>query len=179
MGATEIVVQDAGGPRSFRGELISDLSWDNETARDACRGKGEGTRWTDMTLYRAFDRGLPGVAYVLHTVGRSLVYHQHGSECRRGVRFRVDILGKTDRYDELEPCPRCRPAPLDEIDDEKYVAVEIDRPKIYKCRNGAQVLESLKDSYTGVISGLGQGLLEDAAMKDEGIQRAITVTRPL
>jgi len=161
-----IVVRDGlGRKRHFSGRLIVDLSWGADQRRPA--------RWTDMVLYQK-DDGL----YALQVVGRSVVYHRANS-CGRGVKVSAGALfdKQRKRYDELEPCPDCKPTPLHAIGDDDIdatvIQVEEDRPTLHECATAVELVNVLRNKEDRTLSGLAQRLLKNAARLDEEIEAAV------
>jgi len=157
-------VQDAARYLEFEGVRLSEVS----TETDAV------PRWTDMALYRTDDG-----RYVLSIVGRSVVYHEHNGRCNSGIPTPVAEIND-DLAEELEPCVKCNPEPLDEFTG-LMVSLEEDRPAAYVCASADDVVTQLRNPKatgsrgTGQISGPGQRLLAIAAGVDEGIRNAVTV----
>ncbi len=175
--ATEIRVRDsAGRQRRFYGELLADVSWDprtatqakSQTSEDTARTKG--VRWTDMILYAADPDRYP-YEYVLQIIGRSIVYHDITGHCNRGTRRLVGDINKEepDRYEVLQPCPRCRPKDLSVLKDKDIVSAEEDRYSLYMCHTVDDLVDQLVDPRIKAIGGLGQRLLDEAAQKNYAI----------
>lgn len=107
----------------FQGTLVEDAT--TETA--------EQQRWTELELYRVTD----GTGrYVLHVLGRSVVYHAHGSACNTGTPTRMGDLDE-----DAEPCRDCGPGcpGADELVDR-----ETDRASAYVCETVGEVLDHLR-----------------------------------
>lgn len=188
-GVHKIVLQAADGPRAFLGYVIVDLSLDAATVVDppALSKWRPRYRWTDMTLYRvtgAVD-GLTAAEYAVHVVGRTVLYHRADGPCRKGVIRTVLDLEDDARFDLLRPCqePGCYPTTglwhhLEDLDGNTRIAMEQDRPSIFKCESATDVLDSLRDG-AGVLSELALKLLSEAASKDDGIAYVLATERPL
>lgn len=88
------------GTLEFTGKLLGVI--DNER-----RGR---PRWAEIELYRylvtdAADPLYGQQAYLLHTMGHSVVYHRHDSPCNRGVSIPVEEFSVRAEFpDDLEPC---------------------------------------------------------------------------
>lgn len=145
-----ITVEGPDGPKEFCGKLLVDVSTE----------KPKQPRWTEMQLYRKDDGG---GAYVLYSVGRSVVYHDPHGECNKGIRKSVKQL-YTDVLD-AEPCDKCEPEDYERLPLDSYVMMEEDRPKIFVCHTAEQVVSRLRFNG-GNISGIGQQLLREAKLID-------------
>jgi hypothetical protein len=128
-------------------------------------------RWLELELYRVTD----GTGrYVLHTVGRSVVYHSRGSSCNRGVPKRASDLFK--EIPDAEPCRKCHPNRNASV-----YEMEIDKHTTYECTSAADVLTKLKESSRrhpddpDQLSAPALRLLEMVSQRDEAIARAATV----
>jgi hypothetical protein len=175
---TEIVVQDEEGPLSFRGETLADLSWTYQVAEE--RGH---TRWTDMALHRVLEPGSPW-KYVIQIVGRSVMYHRSDGPCSRGVNMAVGLLREDEpRYEALVICPRpgCQPKDLEDMGDHEVVSVEEDIYTLFKCRSGADVVQTLQNrgGNRDNVSPLSVRLLQAASRVDREISMALAGTRRL
>lgn len=88
-------------------------------------------RWAHIELYEFLDtdethnernpkpelRTYGQVIYLIHTMGHSVVYHEFDSDCNKGVEVEVQYFPERAEFplDELEPCEKCVPPPLDYI----------------------------------------------------------------
>lgn len=90
----------------FEGDLIA----------EATTERPNDPRWTEINIYRT-----TGGSYVIHRVGRSVVYHLHGSECNYGIATAGAKLPR-----DAEPCPTCKPASPEELFQEDLFDLEID-----------------------------------------------------
>lgn len=156
-----IRVQDAGDTKQFRGVKLSWVSTESERT----------PRWTEMALYKMTDGT---ERYVLHVIGRSVIYHEVGSACNSGVS-----TNSTNVPGDAEPCFKCNPANRGGIPIEDVVAMEEDRYTVHVCATPERVVAQLRNPRmggrtAGVISGPGQRLLNEAALKDDGIRNMIT-----
>jgi hypothetical protein len=96
-------------------------------------------QWLEISLYRCHD----GTGrYVLHFVGRSVLYHTSGSQCNTGVPTAV-----SDRIfpRDAEPCRRCKPVRItqlnqDELSDTVF-ELEMDRHKVETADGRPQIQE--------------------------------------
>lgn len=160
-----IRIRDASRTLEFVGVMLSDVS--TETDRNP--------RWTEMELYKVEDG-----RYVLSIVGRSVVFHEHDSQCNSGVPTQVSNLSQ-DLLDDLEPCQRCTPPDPEDLAGTPTIDLEADRHTVHVCADANAVVEKLRNpktassSGTGLISGPGQRLLAIAASLDDGIKDAVTV----
>lgn len=169
MTVREFTLQDVIGTVTFTGELLADSRDDGEALDRAGKPR---SRWTEIAIYRV--RGSGECAYVVHTVGRSTLYHRADNRCGRrgnpdGVLTTVrDIADDVVRYETLEPCPVCVPEELEHLDDDAVVRAEEDRPKAIPCNRSEDVIAALKPRE-GNLSILAQTQLAKAARKDPGI----------
>lgn len=176
-GARRIVVRDEYGPLEFVGETVADLSWTYDEAYE--RGY---TRWTDMTLYRV-HQAESGTKYVLHVVGRSVLYHAPNGKCRKGVGTQVGLLRRdAKRYEHLAPCEEkgCMPADVDDLAESDIVSVEEDLHTLHRFASAAEVAEFVysRTSRDG-RSGLNMKLLQAASHVDKDIAQAMMQMRRL
>ncbi len=177
-----IKLMTRAGPRTFRGEVIVDLSRDFHDPKSIDKRTGKPrVQWTDMILYRVFGQDY---RYVVYIVARSVVYHRLSSPCPHGVAMTVGALAKEDRYNNMRPCGKegCFPGMpndhLDDLADGDLVRAEKDIYTQHKCAGGQQVIESVLEP-DGNIRGLGQRMLDEASSLDEGIAQAVAVEKPL
>jgi hypothetical protein len=173
-GSRRIVVRDRFGPLEFVGETVADLSWTYGEARER-----RHRRWTDLTLYRVDQSEW---RYVVHIVGRSMVYHTPKSPCGRGVGTQVGLLAQDDaRYQALVACdrPGCAPMELDDLDDSALVAVEEDLHNLERFRDATGVVEYIYKKSEGQQSGLSMKLLQTASRLDKDIEEAMMKMRRL
>jgi hypothetical protein len=191
-GSSTFYVQDASRVLKFTGVLLSEISTETRT----------GPRWLEMDLYkRDPDEEHPRGLYVLHLVGRSVVYHTHRSACNRGIpRTPTD----TDWAADAEPCRDCSPPywALKEANgypqrdpvtrelkpDPAYTStqfdLEMDRHTSYICATADEVVEQLKESSRhqrspSTLSAPAQRLLDAAALIDADVAKAITVVEEI
>lgn len=99
----------------FTGALIGEASTETPQA----------VRWTEIELYKT-----EGGHYVIHRIGRSVLYHRHDSACNTGVARRVDEL---DPEFDYQPCLRCCPRELDQLNDGDLVDEELDKHSVDVC----------------------------------------------
>lgn len=188
---TEFKVQDTRGTKEFTGILLSEVSTETR----------EGPRWLEMDLYRITD-GVNTGSYVLHLVGRSVVYHAHRSTCNRGIpRTPRD----EDWAADAEPCRVCKPPYWAVTDDATgnpmrdsvtrelvpntdFVTtefdLEMDRHTAFLCATAEAVVAQLEESSRhqrspSKLSAPAQRLLDAAALIDPDIAKAITVVEKI
>lgn len=176
-GIREIVVRDDGGPLSFRGETVVDLSW----SYDAAYGRGHN-RWTDIMLYRVHEEDSP-YTYAVQIIGRSALYHRVGGSCHLGVVETVRSLRQDKkRYQGLVACEisSCSPVDLEDMSGADTVAVEQNFYTLYRCKDAKEVVD-LMYTRTGQngMSKLSVKLLEAASHVDSDIAAAMIRTRRL
>jgi len=161
---TNYRLPDGNREIAFSGALLAQSSSDD----------GRAQRWLDLKLYKTDTN-----RYVLHRVGRSVVYHAVGSTCTRQAQPRVAAeLYKPSS--ELLPCVRCNPpniyAPDVPVDTE--VLLEQDRNSVTVCERAPGLVESLygvDDKGTRFLSRVAQRLLEEASAVDSAIRDAWAV----
>jgi len=139
-------------------------------------------RWIEMSLYRRHDvvMGADGQPvqplqsagarqWILQTTGRTLVYHQQGSDCATGVPTLADRLPE-----DAEPCDRCRPPGPAALGEDDMVAMEVDRFMLHVCETPQELLAAMADPKVadGRLSGPAQGLLAQAAQDDPELASA-------
>lgn len=164
-----VTVHDGIGPLRFRGEVIADLSWTYTQAHEIGHN-----RWTDIRVYQVGDNKM--YRYVVEVVGRSVVYHRTNGSCHKGVTMSVARISEDEeRYDALQPCDICKPVELDELDDAAQVTVEVDLPKIIKCRDAKQLVDELRRDG----SNLSLKILQAVCLVDKNVENAAAGMRYL
>lgn len=173
-GARDLVVHDEMGPLPFVGEMIADLSWSYDEARESGH-----QRWTDITLYRVLEES--EIKYLIQVVGRSVYYHDVSGPCRKGVRVEVGVLAQDEaRYDALVPCRDCNPKDLDDLGDNVTIVVEENLYTLYRCKTADEVVNVLYHRGSQAQkSNLSMKLLRSASTLDEGINHALMKMRRL
>lgn len=152
----------------FSGSLLASVS--TETNRKP--------QWIELELY-THEPGdeYPG-RYFLHVIGRSVRYHQNGSECNTGVPTPWEELPE-----DAEPCPQCRPPSLPlpgtPRGEGQAVDLESDRHTLHDCETTADVVHKLARGGAGKLSAPAQRLLEIAAQADRGLAAALDTTQIL
>jgi hypothetical protein len=142
----------------FRGVRISEASsWESWKLR-----------WFEIRIYKREDGG-----YVVHKVGRSVVYHLPGCETITG---RVDL----DMVDEPDgsriPCPRCKP----ELSDDPVV-LERDKSNIHESVDvNGMVMSLYQTDGDGIrfISKTARAALRFARFKDEAVMQMFVDSTP-
>lgn len=149
----KVTIETQDGILEFHGKLLGMV--DNER-----RGR---PRWAEIKLYKYLDTdpahvvvdddGIPigelstygKEVYLLHTMGHSIVYHGHESDCNRGVTVAVeDFENRAEFPDWLEPCEDCHPPDWELAEDGTLYELEVLRHTIAPCRNAEAVLERLR-----------------------------------
>lgn len=92
------------------------IEFDGNMISGATTERANDPRWTEINIYKT-----TGGSYVIHRIGRSVVYHVRGSECNYGIATNVTKLPE-----DAEPCATCQPGFPDELDAEDIVDFEID-----------------------------------------------------
>jgi hypothetical protein len=136
---------------------------------DATTETPEATRWTEVSIYRT-----DGGQYVIHRVGRSVLYHQHDGVCNTGIPIEVGDLDGDDVID-LVPCERCRPGEIDTMDDTTLINKEMDRYNVDVCQaeSVAKTLELVRPDGTKFISHVAQRALLGAMNADPALRAAM------
>lgn len=99
-GFTAWEIESADGTLEFDGKLLG-------TVNNERRGR---SRWAEIVLYKYLisdpaDPRYGQQAYLLHTMGHSVVYHRHDSACGQGVPVPVEEFPLRAEFpDDLEPC---------------------------------------------------------------------------
>lgn len=122
-----IRVQDKYDMVEFRGVQLADVSTETPSS----------VRWTEISIYRT-EAG----RYIIHRVGRSVLYHAVDATCNTGVPATVGELVGDDVYDDLQPCTRCHPGDLDDLNLKTVVLRELDKHSVDVCDAG-QVYDRL------------------------------------
>jgi len=185
------MVMDGLRPVDFTGMLLA-----AKTTRSSGR-----PRWTELALYRMADddqqaRSSPGGesayeypsgAYMLTSLGGSVVYHRASGGCEKGRRCETGLVASLDL--DAVACEDCWPRkwrwpaegddPLDLLPGDSC-RPERNRPKAVVCA-GAEDVEGVLRDWSGSrkvrasrLSGPAQDLLEEAARADEAIRQLIT-----
>lgn len=107
---------------------ITVLEFHGELAGEVDNDSGDRLRWAHLQLWRVIDtdtghdnslpegnpwRGRYGQpVWLLYTIGHSLVVHDGGNECNRGIRVKAaDFPRHNADHQDLVPCPECEPSP--------------------------------------------------------------------
>jgi hypothetical protein len=155
-----IRIRDTVGSAEFNGVLIAA----NTTE------KPHLTRWTELELYRV-TKGPNTGKYMLQSVGCSVVYHKEFGGCGKG-----SVETAANLAEDARPCPICRPADLDELDDDDQVSMEDTLYKVVLCDGYADLFAALRSKTDpNAMSGPGMGLLNTAAKVDDKIAAAMNV----
>ena len=173
-----------GMTRSFEGEiLVGPTGPVRVSTRDDDPDK---PRWVEMALYRHADGG-----YVLHRVGKSVLFHKLPNECGKGreqagTRTRIGQL-EDDAVAHARPLfPNDKPClkvhELQTGDDFEY-AMEADRPIVDRCEIPEHVIDALTEERSGsrepYFSKPARRLLELAAEADLAIKQALDSEVPI
>lgn len=158
------------------------VEFDGELLASATSDDGKAQRWTVFELYRTnTDR------YVLHKVGRSVVYHAANSSCtRQAEQIRalallhrdMEVESHTSVEDAIErlPCRTCTPVDIyEEHDPELEVLAERDRHSVVVSGTARGIVDSLygKDANdTLFLTRVAERLIRSASLRDEGLRQA-------
>jgi hypothetical protein len=142
------------GTIEFWGRLIDETDTDN----------GDRQRWAELRLYKILDTNpehdehafgedqdmFGKEMWLVYTIGHTLVYHEMGSPCNRGIEASVaEFPSKTADFPEgpddpdLEPCEECRPLDYHEADDEDLYELEVTWYRHIPCQSAEKVIRSL------------------------------------
>jgi len=125
-------VPDVDKVLEFEGELLADVTTEVP----------DSPRWTEMELYHLTD----GTGrYVLHVVGRSVVYHVHDGPCNSGT-----ATAAVEIPDDAEPCQVCRPGR--DLPDDVTFDYEDDRHSAHVCADAPAVLVALRSTGSRATS---------------------------
>jgi hypothetical protein len=160
------IIDGADHPIKFVGVLVADITTSSTTI----------PRWTEMELYHLTD-GTD--RYVVHIIGCSVLYHVHNGECNAGVGTKY-----IDLPEDAEPCPRCRPKPQTDCDqDDNIIDYEVDRHTAYVCANAEEAVNKLRSTSaknaSRSFSGPAWRLLTAAAQQDPAISAVINAVEEL
>jgi hypothetical protein len=165
-----ITVHDDIGIKSFHGVLLSEVSTENSTHAHSAPLK---PRWLEMELYR-FTDGTH--RYLVHLVGKSVIYHIQGAGCDTGVPTPLSELPE-----DGEACPICTPpsiSVMDELATPPLASLEQDYNTVYTGDGPHGLLEEMekrrpKNFPSGRLSAPAQRLLDLAAQKDPELKDAM------
>lgn len=168
---TSYALLDEYTPVEFEGLCIAEVSTE----------RPDSLRWLEMEIYR-ITAGENAGRYVIHTCGRSVVYHVHGSTCNLGAVIEAGRLDAT----LYEPCENCRPPLLTDLDPSALVDYELDKSTVTDCAAGevyASLLLSKRDPNTGktepFMSNPARRLFEEACRMDPVLRSAQRPVRHL
>lgn len=136
-------IEDRHSVTEFEGTLTAEVS---TRVRD---GKSS-SRWVEIRLYRMDD------GWLLHRIGKSLVYHSEDSECKTATRRPSgDVATRADLPRNAVSCDRCRPPWPEDLEDGEKIRYEFARHTIDRCDDPAQVvrrLTSMRQRRSGMRS---------------------------
>jgi hypothetical protein len=129
----------------------------------------DALRWTEISIYRT-----QAGKYVIHKVGRTVVYHRTGQPCTSGS---TEIKG--DMRNALRPCPKCSPV-LNGAVSTSPLTFEEDRHTVHVTETGDGVVESAHTQDadgTAYLTRPAKQALLSAAARDGAIRNAYYVQR--
>ena len=98
-------------------------------------------RWGQYRIWK-----LRNGQYVLVTESLSVLYHAEFTDCS-GRDGMAGVPGTVDDLpDDAIPCPLCRPADPDELEDGEAIRWEAPRRSVYECQAPAKVRDKLMGS---------------------------------
>ena len=124
----------------------------------------DALRWTEITIYRT-----QAGKYVVHKVGRTVVFHRPNEKCTSGVD------GRPYMTDQHLPCPKCKPDRGD-----NRVMTETDRHTVHITETADGVVEcahTQDDDGTTYLTRPARSALERASEQDPAIHSAYYVQR--
>jgi len=157
----KVIKIDTGyGPEAqFWGEEIGSVSMETD----------DSLRWLEIYLYKMTDGTR---RYVVHKLGKSLIYHALGGPCARGTPV---TPGDARWPEDAEPCSRCHPG---DWRDGGLFDLETDRHTVYVCDTASEAVERLKVTSRGrpgdppVLTEPGRRVIEIARRRDPEIAAA-------
>jgi hypothetical protein len=107
-------------------------------------------RWAELELYKLDgDEG-----WLVHSVGRSLVYHRADTLCRTKRKVPPgEIVKPSDLPANAEPCYNCEPAYPERLERGEQIRWEIPNHKVSRFRTPRQVVKYLttyRDGPSGI-----------------------------
>lgn len=156
-------IRDGGRVVKFTGELLARVSSERKSS----------PRWTEMEIYRT-ERGL----YVLHKLGRSLVFHS--PDCLQARQGRLphghEVPGGIKPLDlrDMSPCPSCNPSYLDPPETLRF---ERTRSSAVVAETAEKAIDSLHRNDNGqrTLPWIASDLIEIASKVDADLRRAYRV----
>lgn len=167
----QVRIENRFSVQTFNGELL---------AQTQTPGPPERQRWVEIAVYKLDD----GPGYVLHRIGKSVVYHRADTHCTTSDgRQRGDEATVSDLPDNADPCELCQPPYPEELGDNDKIRFEFDRNTVNKCATAARVIDKLtvyrspaagrpgdedtgRAAKTSTVSAPVRELLEKLASKD-------------
>lgn len=121
---------------------------------------GERSRWAELRLYKIIDTNEDHGAFLdpddedfdmygkelwlLYTIGHTLVYHELGSTCNRGIVVAAgDFPERAEDPEQLEPCEYCHPSDWTLAHAEDQYELEITWYSYTPCQTADKVIRSL------------------------------------
>jgi hypothetical protein len=133
------------------------------------RGK---VRWTELELYRGFERDVEPEAFFLQTIGQSVLYHYPDTDCSGGS---VPVPW-AELPDDALACRECHPPALPPEDEPRgtgpVMYLEATRPRLYRCWPAEEVIKQLL-MHDGKLSAPAETLLERASVADTEMAAAM------
>ena len=126
----------------------------------------EDLRWTEIEMYRTV-----GGKYIVHKTGRSVVWHNPGSQCASGTRVPFEAIATG-----FLPCPRC----AKNLSAGAYVQTETDRHTVHVSESARGAVESCYTQDGDKVAYLtfpARQVLAEVSMIDEDIKNAFMVQR--
>lgn len=149
------------------------VEFDGEKLAESTSDDGKAQRWTDLTLYRT-NSGL----FVIHRVGRSVVYHAQDSRCTRQAQPTLASLLTADP--DYIACRKCNPPDIYSAPQNVTVLVEQDRHAAIiseTARGVVDVLHGKDGNGTLFMTHTARQLIEEASRVNNDIRQAWEVQR--
>lgn len=127
-------------------------------------------RWTEIEMYKT-----QAGKYIVHKVGRSVVFHRANQACSSGTSTRnLSLLN--DRV----PCPRCNPDQIQMLGTTNPALIETDRHTVHVSDTAAGAVESCYTQDKDRVAYLtypARQLLAEVAQNDTSVHQAFMVQR--
>jgi hypothetical protein len=133
----------------------------------------QATRWTEVTIYRT-----EGGQYVIHRIGRSVLFHRHDGVCNTGIPTAFKDVDP-DEIEDLERCQKCGARFIDEYGPDEIIDLEMDRFNVDVCapEQVGKTLELTREDGTKFISHVAQRALLEALGADQVLRDSVSVRK--
>lgn len=127
-------------------------------------------RWTEIEMYQT-----QAGKYIVHKIGRSVVFHKANQKCSSGNATR-----NMSALNTLIPCPRCEPDVQAVLGTTSPMLIETDRHTVHVSETARGAVESCYTQDGERVAYLtypARQLLAEVSMNDEDIRSAFLVQR--